>query len=358
VESLALELKRLMAPPPQLGPTLEEFAPRWVVEYAQANHQKPRGIESKRNILANHLLPALGQIRLGEIREPDVQALKAALLKAGKSAKTVNNVLSVLNKLLLVAVKWGVIERCPVKIETLKTSAPPVRFYSFTELNKLRHAAKRWPEVLTTVLLAADAGLRRGEIVGLEWGDVNWQTKQLTVQRSDSRRHVTKPKSGKHRVIPMTSRLYRALRKIHHSRCKRVLTSPWYASESVSESTLRTWLAKAEKAAGLPEVGALHVLRHTFCSHLAMRGVPLSTIQQLAGHSSVSTTMLYVHLLPSEKERAIRLLESPFSQSVRRRDCRPNDFCDPAGIRTRVQVQKSVKSQKSRRADTDVGRKH
>jgi integrase len=62
----------------------------------------------------------------------------------------------------------------------------------------------------------------------------------------------------------------------------------------------------------------MHILRHTFCSHLAMRGAPALSIQRLAGHEDLQTTLGYMHLAKGETERAIRLLDEPFiSPAVR-----------------------------------------
>ena len=66
--------------------------------------------------------------------------------------------------------------------------------------------------------------------------------------------------------------------------------------EPLSQQTLRTWLSTAQKRAGLPVTGALHIVRHTFCSHLAMRNAPALAIQQLTGHTSSRTTLRYMHL--------------------------------------------------------------
>jgi len=79
--------------------------------------------------------------------------------------------------------------------------------------------------------------------------------------------------------------------------------------EPVSENTLRSWMERAERSGGLPVTGHIHQLRHTFCSHLAMRGAPAKAIQELAGHADLSTTMRYMHLSPASLNQAIRLLE-------------------------------------------------
>ena len=65
------------------------------------------------------------------------------------------------------------------------------------------------------------------------------------------------------------------------------------------------------KATSLAFAATPHILRHTFCSHLAMRGAPALSIQRLAGHEDMQTTLGYMHLAQGETERAIRLLDSP-----------------------------------------------
>jgi site-specific recombinase XerD len=71
----------------------------------------------------------------------------------------------------------------------------------------------------------------------------------------------------------------------------------------------RDWHEKALRRAGLPGKGGLHILRHSFCSHLAMRGAPPKAIQELAGHQNLSTTLGYMHLSPTACDGAIRLLD-------------------------------------------------
>jgi site-specific recombinase XerD len=71
-------------------------------------------------------------------------------------------------------------------------------------------------------------------------------------------------------------------------------------------------VARAARRAGLTSVG-VHVLRHTFCSHLAMKGAGARAIQELAGHRDLATTQRYMHISPAAIENAIRLLEVPRS---------------------------------------------
>jgi len=77
----------------------------------------------------------------------------------------------------------------------------------------------------------------------------------------------------------------------------------------VHENLLQLWIERATGRAGLEVTRSLHILRHTFCSRLAMKGAPAKAIQELAGHANLTTTMRYMHLSPAARESAIRLLD-------------------------------------------------
>jgi site-specific recombinase XerD len=77
----------------------------------------------------------------------------------------------------------------------------------------------------------------------------------------------------------------------------------------MTDKILRRLITAAKRRAQLPvKPGALHILRHTFCSHLAMRGAPAKAIQELAGHENLMTTLRYMHLSPAARASAIGLL--------------------------------------------------
>lgn len=78
----------------------------------------------------------------------------------------------------------------------------------------------------------------------------------------------------------------------------------------LTEGVVQGLIRRAARRADLSNNGP-HMLRHTFCSHLAMRGAPARAIQELAGHADLTTTQRYMHLSPAAVENAIRLLESP-----------------------------------------------
>lgn len=287
------------------APSFEEFAPRFIREHAQANRQKPSGIADKESILRTHLLPRFRGKRLSEISDIDVTRLKADLRC---SAKRVNNILSVLNRMLRCAVRWGVLARMPVQVDFLKTAAPDVAFYEEDEYRRLVEGAKENAQIAAMVLLGGEAGLRMGEMMALDWTDLDFRRTTLHVRKSDSYGRITTPKGGKPRTVPMTQLLREALERAKHDLSPRVLHRG--DGKPCSRQNLRTWMNRAQRAAGLTETGALHILRHTFCSHLAMRGAAPLAIQKLAGHTSLRTTQRYMHLAPSEATRAIELLDA------------------------------------------------
>ena len=291
---------------PKEVPTLETFWPRFVDGYARANRQKPSGIAAKETIGKVHLIPQLGSKRLDVITTEDVQHLKRHL--HDRSPKTVNNILTVLSVLLKKAMEWDVIDRVPCVIRLLPIPKPSAGFYDFDEYERLVEAAKILDRhTYVIVLLGGEAGLRCGEMMALEWGDIDLRKRQLCVQRSDWKGHVTVPKGGRLRYVPLTVRLTAALREHRHLRSERVLSQP--DGSPMSADIVKHHVERAARRAQIAQSG-VHRLRHTFCSHLAMRGAPARAIQELAGHQDLTTTQRYMHLSPAALDSAIRLLDA------------------------------------------------
>ena len=257
-------------------PTLEAFAPRFVDGHARANRHKPSGIAATESILKWHLVPALGAKRLDAITNEQVQRLKLTL--ADRAPKTVNNVLTLLSTLLKKAVEWGELERLPCTIKLLPNPRKTMGFHDFDQYERLLTIArKRGAETYLMILLGGDAGLRLGEIVALEWRDVDLQARRVTVQRSDWLGHVTVPKGGRSRQLPMTQRLTAALKSARHLRSDRVLCVSGGAP--ITRDRVIKAVRAAQRAAGIEP------------------GVDLSTTQR------------YMHLSPGATEEAIRLLD-------------------------------------------------
>ena len=171
--------------------------------------------------------------------------------------------------------------------------------------------------------------MRIGEIVALDWKRVDFAANKVHVEVSDWRGHLGPPKSGKPRSVPMTPRLREALLALPRD-TERVLMKLGGRYKGVStRSSLNHRLRELQEAALLPACGP-HILRHTFCSHLAMAGVPVTMIRDLAGHSSIAITNRYMHLAPAAATSAIDQLVSFHARATssleksRRRDSAPS----------------------------------
>ncbi len=125
---------------------------------------------------------------------------------------------------------------------------------------------------------------------------------------------MTTPKGGRSRHVPLTRRLAAALSEHRHLRSKRVLCQD--DRKPFTRQIVQTRVKRAARRARVAHEG-VHVLRHTFCSHLAMRGVPVRAIQELAGHADLSMTQRYMHLSPAALDSAIRLLDQPNCEKFR-----------------------------------------
>lgn len=286
-------------------PTLEAFSQEFLDSYARVNN-KPSSVRSKEKILRVHLVPFFGELRLDQIGPRQIEKYKACKLKR-LHRKTINNHLTVLHKLLDTAHEWDELEVVP-RIRWLKAEKPEVRFLSFEEASRLLEAATLEPAWHTMILVALRTGLRQGELLGLQWKDLDLTRGQLRVRRAVINGIVGTPKSGKTRDLPLTPSVVAALEAHRHRR------GPWvFCRDDGAQHTdgqCKRPLYRAYARAGLEQMG-WHVLRHSFASHLVMRGVPLKVVQELLGHATIEMTMRYAHLSPSTLQQAVLELEEP-----------------------------------------------
>lgn len=306
-------------------PTLAEFWPRVVSDHYEANRKKPSTIQSAKDAYRLYL-SAFDTKLLNEFSNADIALLKGTL--KDRAPKTVNNILSVLSRVLHCAVEWSLLPSMPCRIELLPTDDTPPKWYERHEYRRMVDSAALLSSAhLCLVLLAGSAGLRRGEIIALKWTDLDFTTRQIRVERAIWSNHEKTPKGGRHRIVDMTDELFEALKTHRHLKGERILYSA--KGQVLSNRTVRNWLGTVLRRANLPstkaagkyerDIGAIHRLRHTFCSHLAMAGVPAKAIQELAGHKDLKTTLKYMHLAPSDRASAVAALSSYYASNEDRR---------------------------------------
>ena len=309
-------------------PTVREF--HEVFLEASRIKNKPSSVGSQEIILRVHILPRLGDLRVNAVTYAVIEDFKVALsktpihnvekrygakLRAAKgkvvnekpsrllSAKTINNVLTVLRRMLVVARKRGHLETVP-DVEWLKNERPDFDFLDFEEAGRLVNAADG--EWRTMILVALRTGMRHGELIGLRWQDVDLVVGRITVRQNIVWGHVGTPKSGKPREIPLGDEVRAALKAHRHLRGPLVFCD--LDGRMLTNSTTRHPLWRACKRAGLREIG-WHCLRHSFASHLVMRGATMTAVQELLGHATIVMTMRYAHLTPEVVRETVRLLD-------------------------------------------------
>jgi integrase len=297
-------------------PTIDDFSTTFL-EMARVK-DKPSSYDSKEMILRVHIKPRLGKLRLDQVTYAVIEDLKVALAgtpvangrrkgaadpSRSLSAKTINNCLTVLRRMLVVAKKRGLIDAVP-EVEWLRPEKPDFDFFDFEEAERLVAGADG--EWQTLILVALRTGMRQGELRALRWQDVDLVAGRIVVRQNVVRGHIGTPKSGKSREIALGEEVRAALKTHRHRRGPLVFCDD--RGHMLTKDEMKYPLWRACKRAGLRLVG-WHVLRHTFASHLAMRGAPLKVIQELLGHSTIQMTMRYAHLSPEVARDAVRLLD-------------------------------------------------
>lgn len=288
---------------PTTSPLLADFQAVFL-EHSEAKNEFS-SVRAKRQILRDHLVPAFGPLPLDVITFDRIDDLKSRLSnELDLSNKTVNNILTVLRRLLMLAVKRGALAAVP-EIEWLPTEPSAFDFLSFEEsLDLIEAAASEWR---TMIMVAVRCGLRQGELLGLRWEDVDLKNGRITVRRSIVRGREKGTKSRRHRDIPLGKEIAAALAKHRHLRGPLVFCD--IGGNRLTNGECKWPLYNACTGANLRRIG-WHVLRHTFGSQLAMQGAQPGAIQKLMGHATLRMTERYMHLSPNVSRDAVLLLDS------------------------------------------------
>lgn len=206
------------------------------------------------------------------------------------------------------AVEWGFLDQNPLDGVKKATEDRNRKIRALTAeeeeriLAELAKPAKQWAaeykRLAVMVVVSLDTGMRRGELFGLEWRDLDLEAKTVSVRGEGA-------KSGQSREIPLSGRVVTALEGWRPEKGAQGLVFP--ARDGGRMDNFRRSWAGILKSAEVTGV-RWHDLRHTFGTRLAMAGVPLPTIQRLMGHASITTTQRYLHSGAVDARRAIDML--------------------------------------------------
>ena len=245
-----------------------------------------------------HLRDAFGPLTLAEITPKLLAAYKAKRRETAKPA-TVNKELGLVRHGFNVAIReWEWCRDNPMQrvcMETVRNERD--RWISSEEEGRLLANSAPWLQDM--IVFALNTGMRRGEILNLQWQAVDLIRQVLVVMRS---------KNGEKRTVPLNSRLVELLRRKATMQAKGSFVFSSAASTLVDARNLTRSFRLAAKKAQLIDV-RFHDLRHTFATRLAQAGVDLYKVQRLLGHKSAAMTQRYAHHSPESLREGVLILE-------------------------------------------------
>jgi integrase len=324
--------------------TVESWLDTWLKEYKKDNI-RPTTYSSYENIIRVHIKPNLGKAFIKELRPEQVQRFYNERKASGLSPRTIRNIHVVLHEALEQAMRNNLVIRNVSEATTLpKQEKKEMRVLTVKEQN-------RFIEVLSTdkmgIIFKLDlaSGMRRGELLGLNWKDVDLNEGVIRVTRSLSRTKVNfdeeskenktaimfqKPKTKKgERSIPLFSSIVSDLKAHKASEKDKFKDLGWddikikqhfkdglvFTNELGGHIEPRNLTRKFYgfiKAAGIPSAN-LHSLRHSYATRLLEMGVSPKVVQEILGHSTITLTLdTYSHVMPELKRDAADKLSSLF----------------------------------------------
>lgn len=313
----------------ELVPTNKQTVAQYLEYWLSIHKLEIREVTADRqaSCVRRRMMPVLGTIRLQKLTTMHIQKWVNDMVEEGLEASTIKlYVKRVLNTALNNAVEQQLIGSNPCKRVVL----PRIEEHEIQVLNEeqaqlLMHTSQGAP-IETIVILALATAMRRGELLGLKWTDIDLGKGRIRIQRTlvyinKVGFRETEPKTkGSKRTITLAGFALTALKAHRQAQLKaRSATSEWQDRDLVfcnkvggyiSFSSLDRQFRRLLEHAGLPHMH-FHGLRHTCATLLLSKGTPVKVVQELLGHSSIKMTMdIYGHVLPGMQDNAMEMLHA------------------------------------------------
>lgn len=282
--------------------TLAELAEEYVADLARAGAR-----ETTLNRYRSHLavvLPKWGNLRLRDVNGPALERIVAEMAAIGWAPATVRNRLDRITGIVRYAQRRGYIEAVPLPVRRPKVtlaSRPDAcqreEVEALVETARSLSSRRQDPRYLAAVLLMADAGLRRSEVLRVYRADLDARARVLEVP---VRGAEDQPKTGRARRVPVTKRLVEALKACPGEGPLVDLPSP---------GMLTVWLRDVWLLAGLEGGTRLHRLRHFWATEMARRGARLDQLMSWGGWSTLATVQRYLHAVEDADRAPVDALD-------------------------------------------------
>jgi len=324
------ESRQAIVPAVDRDITIDEYAKRWLRQIA--SELKPRTLQSYRQQLKLHILPAFGHFRVRALHRGHIKAVLVDKRASGLGKNSVRLIRATLSVMLSDAVEDGVIVANPAlqlrgtrrrRADSLTQAdrQKAIRPMSQEQLSAFLVAAEQDARHYPIFLLLARTGLRPGEAFGLQWGDLDFRARELRVERSWSLRRIETPKTGSTRRVDMSEQLVRALRRLEVERMVEKVRRGWtelppwvFCTDEgtpLDESRVRKAFRQALRRAKLPSF-RVYDLRHTYASLLLAQNAPITYVSVQLGHTDATTTFRwYARWIPRADNRVVDALDEP-----------------------------------------------
>ncbi len=313
----------VLSQPEQTMPMVKGYLEEWLCVYAKT-HCKASTYRGYARAVRQHLLPAFGDRPLHALKREDVKRLIAQLTQRGLARGTVQNCLVPLKAAYYQAVEDGVVTQNPAArmgrwLQGAYDRRATIQPLTNLEIQTLLATAEqREPSLAPVLLCAVRTGLRMGELIGLQWGDVDFHGQFIEVRRGVVLRQVTTTKTHKIRRVDMSPQLQATLQRLKELRQIEAMNqgrqiSPWVflspEGQRWDDRNLRRAYYRCLERAEMREV-RFHDLRHTYASLMGAQGAPPKYVQEQLGHSSIQVTMdIYSHLFPNGNREWVERLD-------------------------------------------------
>ena len=324
--------------------TVEMFLNGWIASYERSQTVKPTTAHLAKATINHALIPALGAVRLIALDVKTIEKFLGDLLENGRtenksnqpvglSPKYVRNIFGVLHRALNDAVRWGVLPHNPAtNVELPRYERSPIKPWSGEQAGTfIQYAETKKDPYYAIWRLLLVTGLRRGELVGLRWSDVDMPEGKITVSQTrvmaGNKCITTTPKSrAGSRTISIDPNTVIALAQLKNEQEYRAeQLGSWQTDLIATTDDGRplppTWLylrfKSAQRGSGLPFIH-LHQARHTAVTWQLSVGTPAHIVSTRTGHRKTSTTTdVYAHFMPEQDNQASLTIGYALDQAIR-----------------------------------------
>ncbi len=294
---------------------LSDASQEWLHRKVFGNKASKTALEYSGTV-KNYIIPFLGCEPIGRLHESHGDMFIKLLQEVPLDPTTINKRLLILKMILNFCVSEGWITKSPFeKIKTLKVGAKGFDFLNRNEIQQLLDANRKSIKTYSLLAIALNTGMRAGEICGLCWDSIDFDTGYIHVRRSVVKEGlIERTKTSKNRFVPMNTPLKSFLRELYETRGESKFVVKNKNGSHIDPSHISNRIfKKARESANLRHF-KFHGLRHTYASQFMMSNGNIYELQKILGHTKLEMTEKYAHLSPAHLINAANIVQFSASE--------------------------------------------